>query len=66
MAHIFDRFYRANEARGKPGSGLGLAIVDQVVKDEGGGVAVANADGGGAIFRLWLPTVPEPPDAPAD
>jgi len=66
MAHIFDRFYRANEARGKPGSGLGLAIVDQVVKDEGGGVAVANADGGGAIFRLWLPAVPEPPDAPAD
>ena len=33
---IFDRFYRAPEARSKPGSGLGLAIVAQVARDEGG------------------------------
>jgi two-component system, OmpR family, sensor histidine kinase MprB len=26
-ARVFDRFYRAPEARGLPGSGLGLAIV---------------------------------------
>ena len=36
IEHIFDRFYRAPEARSRPGSGLGLAIVAQVAVDEGG------------------------------
>ncbi len=57
---IFDRFYRAPEARSKPGSGLGLAIVAQVARDEGGSVNVYGADGGGAVFRLSLPEVPAP------
>jgi two-component system sensor histidine kinase MprB len=57
---IFDRFYRAPSARGKPGSGLGLAIVAQVARDEGGAVNVYEAQGGGALFRLSLPVVPPP------
>ena len=32
LPHVFDRFYRGAEARGRPGSGLGLAIVRQVVE----------------------------------
>jgi two-component system, OmpR family, sensor histidine kinase MprB len=59
---IFDRFYRAPSARGKPGSGLGLAIVAQVAHDEGGSVSVARAEGGGAVFTLSLPEA-EPPDS---
>ena len=35
-AHVFDRFYRADTARGRPGSGLGLAIVRQVAEAHGG------------------------------
>jgi len=58
--HIFDRFYRAPEARSRPGSGLGLAIVAQVALDEGGQVSVHHAPGGGALFRLALPTVTAP------
>ena len=50
--HVFDRFYRAAAARALPGSGLGLAIVKQTVDDHGGSVAVANADGGGALLML--------------
>jgi two-component system sensor histidine kinase MprB len=66
---IFDRFYRAPDARGKPGSGLGLAIVAQVARDEGGSVNVYRAEGGGAVFRFSLPEVgppdaPDPPEAP--
>ncbi len=64
--HIFDRFYRAPGARGRPGSGLGLAIVAQVARDEGGTVSVHQADGGGALFRLTLPLVEEPPGTSAD
>lgn len=48
LPHVFDRFYRATEARDRPGSGLGLSIVRQVVDDFGGHVDVRNLEGGGA------------------
>jgi two-component system sensor histidine kinase MprB len=54
-AYVFDRFYRADTARGRPGSGLGLAIVRQVAETHGGTVAADAADGGGALMRLRLP-----------
>jgi two-component system sensor histidine kinase MprB len=53
-AHVFDRFYRGSTARGRPGSGLGLAIVRQVAETHGGSIAVEEAPGGGALFRLRL------------
>ena len=56
--HLFDRFYRAADARSKPGSGLGLAIVDQIVRSHGGTVSVANAPDGGAVFTIvFAPTI---------
>ncbi len=57
LPHIFDRFYRSQAARGTPGSGLGLAIVREVAEAHGGRVEASNAPGGGALFRLYLPTV---------
>lgn len=56
-AHVFDRFYRGASARGRPGSGLGLAIVRQVAETHGGSIAVEEAPGGGALFRLRLAPV---------
>jgi two-component system sensor histidine kinase MprB len=53
--HIFDRFYRGAEARGRPGSGLGLAIVRQVVDQQGGSVRAEPAPGGGTLMRLSFP-----------
>lgn len=53
--HIFDRFYRAPEARPLSGSGLGLAIVRQVALQHGGTVRVESADSGGAQLVLTLP-----------
>jgi two-component system, OmpR family, sensor histidine kinase MprB len=61
LPHIFDRFYRGADARGRTGSGLGLAIVRQVAEQHGGSVAAANAEGGGAEFALALPAVASPP-----
>jgi two-component system sensor histidine kinase MprB len=52
---VFDRFYRTDEARGRPGSGLGLAIVRQVAEAHGGSVVAEAAEGGGALLRLRLP-----------
>ena len=55
LPYVFDRFYRAAEARGLPGSGLGLAIVRQVADSHGGTVTAERAQGGGARLRLKLP-----------
>ena len=52
---VFDRFWRADEARGTPGSGLGLAIVQRVADEHGGTVSAANAEDGGAVVSLRLP-----------
>jgi two-component system sensor histidine kinase MprB len=56
LPHVFDRFYRGVNARGRQGSGLGLAIVRQVAEQHGGSVTAANAPDGGAVFELRLPT----------
>jgi two-component system, OmpR family, sensor histidine kinase MprB len=49
---VFDRFYRARDARGLPGSGLGLAIVRQAAEACGGFAEAGNAPGGGALLRV--------------
>ncbi len=54
LPHIFDRFYRGIDARGRPGTGLGLAIVRQVAESHGGSVEAANSSDG-AVFTLSLP-----------
>jgi two-component system sensor histidine kinase MprB len=58
LPHVFDRFHRGANARGRPGSGLGLAIVRQVAEAHGGSVALEAAPGGGTLARLTLPSVP--------
>jgi two-component system sensor histidine kinase MprB len=58
LPYVFDRFYRATGARGRPGSGLGLAIVRQVAEAHGGSVEAGTADGGGALLTLRLPASP--------
>lgn len=47
-ARVFDRFYRADSARGLPGSGLGLSIVRDVAQAHGGAVFARPRAGGGA------------------
>jgi two-component system, OmpR family, sensor histidine kinase MprB len=58
---VFDRFWRADEARGKPGSGLGLAIVQRVAEEHDGAARASNAPDGGAIVSLELPELETPP-----
>ncbi|HEY4996376.1 MAG TPA: HAMP domain-containing sensor histidine kinase, partial [Solirubrobacteraceae bacterium] len=65
LPHIFDRFYRGADARGKPGSGLGLAIVRQVAAQQGGTIAAESAPAGGTLMRLRLPGA-EPAELAAD
>jgi signal transduction histidine kinase len=55
--HIFERFYRADPARGADGlhAGLGLAIVKEYVDLMGGSIAVESTLGQGSTFRITLP-----------
>jgi two-component system sensor histidine kinase MprB len=57
LPRIFDRFYRATDARRLPGSGLGLAIVRQVAEAHGGNATAAPADGCGTVFTIAIPAV---------
>ncbi|WP_201749817.1 sensor histidine kinase [Micromonospora sicca] len=59
---IFERFYRADQARSRAtgGTGLGLAIVKHIASNHGGRVDVSSTLGGGSTFTLRLPA--SPPD----
>jgi len=54
---VFERFYRADPARGRAngGTGLGLAIVAAIVAAHGGRVEVQTSVGVGTTFRVRLP-----------
>jgi two-component system sensor histidine kinase MprB len=63
LDRVFDRFWRADDARSKPGSGLGLAIVQRVAEEHDGSARAWNAPDGGAVVSLELPeqsVSPEP------
>jgi len=60
---IFERFYRADQARSRStgGTGLGLAIVKHIATNHGGRVEVTSTPGEGSTFTLRLPA--SPPEA---
>lgn len=68
LPHVFERFYRATDARGLPGSGLGLAIVRQAAQRHGGFVHAGTAERGGALLTMGIPGRPPGGDSdqPAD
>ncbi len=57
--HVFERFYRADQARTSGGTGLGLAIVAALVAAHGGATWVRSQPGQGATFSIALPLSPE-------
>jgi two-component system, OmpR family, sensor histidine kinase CiaH len=57
LPHVFERFYRADDARNREsgGSGLGLAIARELVSQHGGKIDVESAKGVGTTFIVRLP-----------
>jgi OmpR-family two-component system manganese-sensing sensor histidine kinase len=59
IGRIFDRFWRADPARGPDGgSGLGLAIALALARRHGGDVTVTSELGRGSAFTVVLPRRP--------
>jgi len=59
LPHLFDRFYRADGARGRAtgGTGLGLAIAQAIVRGHGGEISVSSTPGEGSAFVVSLPAL---------
>lgn len=55
LEHVFDRFWRGTSG-GSEGAGLGLSIVAGIARGHKGEVTAGNAEGGGALFVLRIPT----------
>ncbi len=61
LAHLFERFYRADpsRARASGGVGLGLAIVAAVAEAHGGTVSASSRPGEGTTIAIALPLAAE-------
>ena len=54
---LFERFYRASNARAAriPGSGLGLSVARAIAELHGGEISISSGDSGGAVVLVSLP-----------
>ena len=59
LSHVFERFYRADQARGsgepRSGSGIGLTIARELLAANGGRIAVERTGTDGTTFAIALP-----------
>lgn len=57
MSHLFEEFYRTEEAKAmeRQGTGLGLSIVKRIVESYGGRIWVESEKGKGSKFSFALP-----------
>ncbi|HTC39108.1 MAG TPA: ATP-binding protein [Steroidobacteraceae bacterium] len=60
LPHVFERFYRADEARSRDdgGAGLGLSIVRSICSMHGADIEVSSRLGEGSCFRVRFPRRP--------
>jgi signal transduction histidine kinase len=55
LPRLFERFYRAKNARSQPGMGLGLSIARGIIEQHRGTISVESTPGQGSRFIISLP-----------
>ncbi|MGD1088942.1 MAG: ATP-binding protein [Verrucomicrobiota bacterium] len=55
LPRVFERFYRANQARSSGNTGLGLAISRAIVEAHGGTLEVSSEENVGTTFTVHMP-----------
>ena len=60
LEHIFQPFFRSDDAAGEPGSGLGLSIAQSIAVAHGGDLTATSEPGRGSTFRVSLPASAPP------
>ncbi len=55
IQHIFEPFYRAQNAQDKKGHGIGLSLIEKIIKLHSGGLEVHSTVGKGTIIHVTLP-----------
>ncbi len=55
LAHVFQRYFRADAVADITGTGIGLYVVAELAELQGGRVTVSSVEGAGSIFSLCLP-----------
>ena len=56
LEKIFEAFKDADRARRHGSLGLGLSLARSILEIHGGTIGIDAMEGGGAVFRIWLPT----------
>lgn len=57
LPHIFERFWREDQAHSTPGFGLGLALARTIITTHRGMIQVESALGQGSVFRITFPLI---------
>ncbi len=55
VAHVFDRFWRADSSGSIPGTGLGMSISHEIIRLMGGHIEITSEIGKGTKVKVWLP-----------
>jgi two-component system phosphate regulon sensor histidine kinase PhoR len=55
LPRIFERFYKADQARSSGGTGLGLAIAKHTIEAHGGKIWAESVEGRGSSFYFYIP-----------
>lgn len=56
LPHIFQRFYRADPARGESGYGLGLSLASSIAQLHNATIDASSRQGEGSLFTVEFPT----------
>jgi len=56
LAHVGEKFYRADNAGSIPGTGLGMALTSEIISLHNGHMEITSQLGQGTQVTLWIPT----------